>query len=594
MPSCPIPDTWPAVSPTAVPVTSPASRLSPSKMAPGPQVCSLEIQYNFPFGTSNRASFSSSSSSETPRSSTGSPRPSPSEAFTSPEEPCRLEEIKEEEDVDKDSLPAVPPVPVPAPQPPGNAIVKRPRGRPRKHPIPEATGESKSPKGRSKTGCITCRRRKKKCDETKPACMHCQKNNVVCEGYPPREYWKSGKQRATARHGTLEPPSLPLIINGVENNVDREFFSYFADYVSCKLSLWHDENNPFTKLLIPMAFEHEGLMHSLLYLSGTHFTLNQYATDECHVRTEHHWMKAVQSLRESVAQIIARDQSSSASNASVDTPVVASSLVMILQTIAAGDTSRRHLDHIKAVKYWLRNLQITTANEEVQNFLVEFLVYHDVANSITATNHLNVLMTDEFKLDCFQCTPDAATLLGVVDGLFVILSRVSSLRAQVRVNREQGRIPSVPYPLMAQALEIERQINEWSPNQEPHSPRYYTAMLYRQCTWIYLYRSIKESQPDEKIKDAVDGAIEYLQAVPRDSGTQSVLLLPVFLIACAAFEHEQRLPILDAFDELQSFSSLGNINRTREAVTKVWELMDQGSADSWDWEKIVDGNFLVT
>jgi hypothetical protein len=26
---------------------------------------------------------------------------------------------------------------------------------------------------RSKTGCLTCRKRKKKCDETKPSCSHC-------------------------------------------------------------------------------------------------------------------------------------------------------------------------------------------------------------------------------------------------------------------------------------------------------------------------------------------------------------------------------------------------------------------------------------
>jgi hypothetical protein len=26
-------------------------------------------------------------------------------------------------------------------------------------------------------------------------CLNCQKNAVVCEGYPPKEIWKSGKQK---------------------------------------------------------------------------------------------------------------------------------------------------------------------------------------------------------------------------------------------------------------------------------------------------------------------------------------------------------------------------------------------------------------
>lgn len=47
---------------------------------------------------------------------------------------------------------------------------KRPRGRPRKHPLAPAVAANKVTKGRSKTGCLTCRKRKKKCDEAKPRC----------------------------------------------------------------------------------------------------------------------------------------------------------------------------------------------------------------------------------------------------------------------------------------------------------------------------------------------------------------------------------------------------------------------------------------
>lgn len=73
--------------------------------------------------------------------------------------------------------------------------VRRGRGRPRLHP-PKSPTTSKQAKARSKTGCITCRKRKKKCDEAKPACRSCVNNNIVCAGYPPVEVWKSGKERA--------------------------------------------------------------------------------------------------------------------------------------------------------------------------------------------------------------------------------------------------------------------------------------------------------------------------------------------------------------------------------------------------------------
>ncbi|KAK2612359.1 hypothetical protein QQS21_001623 [Conoideocrella luteorostrata] len=37
---------------------------------------------------------------------------------------------------------------------------------------------------RTKTGCLTCRKRKKKCDEQKPECSNCIRGGFLCAGYP--------------------------------------------------------------------------------------------------------------------------------------------------------------------------------------------------------------------------------------------------------------------------------------------------------------------------------------------------------------------------------------------------------------------------
>ena len=49
---------------------------------------------------------------------------------------------------------------------------------------------------RVRTGCFTCRKRKKKCDEKRPTCVNCQKTGIICEGYPQQVYWEN---RAAAR-----------------------------------------------------------------------------------------------------------------------------------------------------------------------------------------------------------------------------------------------------------------------------------------------------------------------------------------------------------------------------------------------------------
>ncbi|KAF7714723.1 Fungal Zn(2)-Cys(6) binuclear cluster domain-containing protein [Penicillium ucsense] len=43
---------------------------------------------------------------------------------------------------------------------------------------------------RTKTGCMTCRRRKKKCDEQHPACNNCIRGGFLCEGYTSRSTWQ--------------------------------------------------------------------------------------------------------------------------------------------------------------------------------------------------------------------------------------------------------------------------------------------------------------------------------------------------------------------------------------------------------------------
>ena len=46
-----------------------------------------------------------------------------------------------------------------------------------------ADGRKRRQHAKVKTGCITCKIRRKKCDETKPACLRCTKTGRKCDGY---------------------------------------------------------------------------------------------------------------------------------------------------------------------------------------------------------------------------------------------------------------------------------------------------------------------------------------------------------------------------------------------------------------------------
>lgn len=69
------------------------------------------------------------------------------------------------------------------------------------HPDLKKVGRKRQFANRTKTGCGTCRKRKKKCDEAKPKCNNCLRGNFECAGYAKSTPWqKDGASKA--------PPTL--------------------------------------------------------------------------------------------------------------------------------------------------------------------------------------------------------------------------------------------------------------------------------------------------------------------------------------------------------------------------------------------------
>ncbi|KAL7950675.1 hypothetical protein V8C42DRAFT_340287 [Trichoderma barbatum] len=67
-------------------------------------------------------------------------------------------------------------------------------------------GPKKEIKRRTKTGCLTCRKRRIKCDETHPTCNNCRKSKRECLGYDPIFRQQAG----TPTGGSVQPASNNL------------------------------------------------------------------------------------------------------------------------------------------------------------------------------------------------------------------------------------------------------------------------------------------------------------------------------------------------------------------------------------------------
>ncbi|KAF2746944.1 hypothetical protein M011DRAFT_403701 [Sporormia fimetaria CBS 119925] len=468
---------------------------------------------------------------------------------------------------------------------------RRGRGRPRVHP-PKSPISSSKAKARSKTGCTTCRKRKKKCDETRPFCLSCQKNNIHCEGYKPVEIWKSGKERAAeARRASTDMGfDLPPLMEGVENDVDRVLLQHFVSRASCVLSLQgNHSNNPFTKILIPMAMKHEGLMHSVLCLSASHLC-SLSPSEEYEERQIFHRGRALHLLNRDLE----RHRNGEDGGIFYQDYNVAQILLHLLHSICDGNISGEYRMHMIAAKQIAMTQK--SKDPEFQSLFDEFFYYHWIASQITSLNSAEIPMMDDFNLP-FQVNPETAALIGVSDGLFGFISKISNLRRRIRSRIDNKIEPTMDLEAISQSHAIDSGLRAWVCPIAPGTPRYTISMLYRQATWVYLYRTVKPSRPDPHIKRAVDDAIAYIDKLPAEGWIQSNVLLPLFLIGCAAFEESQRVEVNRAFNGLRACTGLGNIGFAKEVVDRIWELMDRGDPESWDWEKIIHSqgwDFLVT
>lgn len=54
-------------------------------------------------------------------------------------------------------------------------------------------------------GCVTCKAKRLKCDETKPACQQCHKRNVDCGGYKKDFKWRAFEEATFTTKPTPRP-----------------------------------------------------------------------------------------------------------------------------------------------------------------------------------------------------------------------------------------------------------------------------------------------------------------------------------------------------------------------------------------------------
>lgn len=176
---------------------------------------------------------------------------------------------------------------------------------------------------RAKTGCLTCRSRKKKCDEAKPCCAGCRRRDLDCIW--PRGV-ASGSGVDSRGLGHSRSPS-----RGCRNDValcHSQRLSTIGSNPACRLTaesgllLQHylsetavllpagsPSPNPFIDYVLPPAQENALLMHSVLAVSGAHLAYKLPGTTGVEIAAGRHYLRAIRGVQDTLASEHMNDKS---------------------------------------------------------------------------------------------------------------------------------------------------------------------------------------------------------------------------------------------------------------------------------------------
>jgi hypothetical protein len=128
---------------------------------------------------------------------------------------------------------------------------------------------------RVRTGCTTCRRRRVKCDETRPICNRCKAANFLCEGYQPLQLApKSSQSRGNSRPSSQSPPREDIVseLSWRHENWRQEQLPLYHHFVTTTVVrlFRNDHINFWRDQVAQMSYGVDIVYESLLAIAAMH------------------------------------------------------------------------------------------------------------------------------------------------------------------------------------------------------------------------------------------------------------------------------------------------------------------------------------
>ncbi|KAH6873425.1 fungal-specific transcription factor domain-containing protein [Thelonectria olida] len=431
-------------------------------------------------------------------------------------------------------------------------------------------------KDKGRSGCLECKAKRVKCDETFPICRRCQRHDRVCHALPRLGQWRTELPWIMADAATstwnqrLEARQAPF--------ANRKFLKMWFERTS-RIMVLDDTSNPFSFALIDYVTVSSSLAHVLQSISAGH---------------EHFFRqpKLYQSLEERGMAMMALRNELNLRGKPLISMVLTTYFLGISSTYLDGSIQDFGKEHLCACRRMVESflLDSTVGHDPMVNHIVDAFVYWEMTCSvlIDASEHPD-FETSFIRQWILRTGGEQHPLTGSCTYLFHLLSNMGKYCRAVVDTGERDRSLERYYERELLDCKSPQEDPLWRVTADAYR-NHGLMLLHRVCADDYSFSLSAESgdvQSQTDIEAAIRvRAIETLDClfkVPATSNFLNIQAVPLLTAGSELTKDDQELreEVILRFRAVFSYQRLPANLSAIELLEELWELRDAGIVLSW-------------
>ncbi|KAL6881399.1 fungal-specific transcription factor domain-containing protein [Trichoderma novae-zelandiae] len=516
-------------------------------------------------------------------------------------------------------------------------------------PQPQVAQRRSTKKGgytRQRRGCLTCRQRKKKCDQGLPICGHCSRLNLVCKHEKPRQLSRVWSDDAVEDSGVLDSQADPqwgsqhpivsqgdhvselLRLTKIAEPLDlvrpdddpvgydvsssrRTLMRYYTSTLAIMLSATA-ENNCFLSVLLPMAFDCPALLDAMTAWSSAHLALRDPSFHGTSLQYRGRVLANLSAALEDgslsgemcLAVAMAMCSLETISDATSSSWAHHLSGAAAVLQYKSADMQAGSLQTSRSVMggYWLKSVE--------RRWLVRNFAYHDILMSVSLDRR--PLITGDYWMSADDTMADP--YFAFASKIMLLISEISVLNADCAEYKsslsadstleegdlalifEESPLDSNSHTPLQRAHNIAIGLGDWKcPAYTANAPLALLSETYRSASLIYLDRVVRQYFPQraaeilpEGIRAYVESVCDVAQKVPEGSLAECSLLFPLFIAGGEARDATHIERIRNRLYIMNKWRRFRNVYACGEVLEEVWRKRGESTgAERVDWRDIV-------